>query len=85
MTAENTERHLSASGNRLLRTNAEAAATLDRDRMPPNPWETPTTLRAAEVADAVTPDLDPNYEPHGTPPNGWEIARALRQVEQEGR
>jgi len=39
-------------------------------------------LRAAEHADdAVTPDLDPDYQPKGTPPDGYRMALALRAAQ----
>ena len=44
---------------------------------PPNPYHRPN--RALSANDR-TPDLDPNYQPRGTAPNGYRIALAARKI-----
>jgi hypothetical protein len=70
-----------ADGTRFLRTAAQIDSDFAR-RMAqpvPNPYAS-AQQRAAEIAEAVGPRLDPNYSPFGAAPNGYMIALALRRV-----
>ena len=52
---------------------------------PPDPYAG-VGLRAAEIADALDPRIDPAYEPYGTPPDPYRHRLALRTLlDQEDR
>lgn len=48
----------------------------------PNAYASVTENRETTQSD-LTPDLDPNYKPHGTPPDSYAIALALREAKKE--
>jgi hypothetical protein len=71
-------------GWRILRTTPEIIENPARDHTPPNGYA-PELRAAAELADAITPDIDPSYHPHGAAPDGYTIALAVRQLAKETR
>jgi hypothetical protein len=65
------------------RTNAAIATDFERrvTRPIPDPYRVAEHVGAVVVA--LTPHLDPDYDPRGTPPDGYAIALALRQAIKE--